>query len=249
MSFQHCANAKCLSTHFESRPEGHHPELPWLVSHECGTCLTTWFTCNSMCNARRSQKCSSCGIYKNMQQVRHHSNSHTASKNSPRTLVAIDIENDVPGSLNDYLMEHEEVDKLSVDNRGNDGIVVDVPGMSDMECGDLSSVVIEEDSPANRSDDSPNPTCDGDEFVEVEDTDLLYQKNFSPMEDRSAFFREPFSSVEKFEHYIVQGKTLVAGSFLVAQAAFQTTITPKTILPLPNIVLVLSLAKLVLSMG
>jgi hypothetical protein len=125
MSFQHCANAKCLSTHFESRPKGHHPELPWLVSYECGTCLTTRFTCNGMCNARRTQNCSSRGLYKNMQQVRRHSKSHTASKNSPHTLVAIDMENDVPGSMNDYLMEHEEVDKLSVDDRGNNGIVAD----------------------------------------------------------------------------------------------------------------------------
>lgn len=243
MSFQHCVDAKCLSRHFESRPEGHHPELPWLLSHECGTCSTTWFTCNGMCNARRTQNRSSRGLYKNMQQVRRHSKSHTASKNSPRTSVAISMENDVPGSLNDYLMEHEEVDKLSVDDRGNDGIVVDVPAMSDMECCELSSVVIEEDSLANLPDYTPNPTCDGDEVVEVEDKDL-YQNNVSPR-DKS----EPLSSVQKFEHYIVQGKTLVAASFLVAQAAFQTTATPKTILPLPNIMLFLSLAKLVLSTG
>ena len=87
----------------------------------------------------------------------------------------------------------------------------------------------------------PPSTFDGDEVIPFEDNDLHYQTGPTVV--------EPQSPVDEFKKHMLLGQAVAAASVLVAQAAFQSTMPSTTLLPLPNIMLFLYLAKLVLSTG
>jgi hypothetical protein len=92
---------------------------------------------------------------------------------------------------------------------------------------------------------SPRISCDGDENAEFDnDADLHIQTGH--MYPSLVELEPPAAS---FESSIVDGNALHAASVLVAQAAFQSPNTSAAILPLPNIMLFLYLAKLVMSSG
>jgi hypothetical protein len=59
----------------------------------------------------------------------------------------------------------------------------------------------------------------------------------------------PESFFANFKRNFVNGNVVVAASVLVSQAAFQTPRVVNKILPLPNIMLFLYLAKLIISSG
>ena len=84
-------------------------------------------------------------------------------------------------------------------------------------------------------------TFDGDEVIPFEDNDLHYQTGPTVV--------EPQIPVDEFKKHMLLGQAVAAASVLVAQAAFQSTMPSTTLLPLPNIMLFLYLAKLVLSTG
>jgi hypothetical protein len=86
------------------------------------------------------------------------------------------------------------------------------------------------------------PSRDGDELVQADDVDLHYLPLWSTMDS-------PQSISGKFEKNFVGGNVVVAASVLVSQAAFQTPHLVNKILPLPNIMLFLYLAKLIISSG
>jgi hypothetical protein len=91
----------------------------------------------------------------------------------------------------------------------------------------------------------PRISCDGDENAEFDnDADLHIQTGHM-----YPSLVEPEPPAASFESSIVDGNALHAASVLVAQAAFQSPNTSAAILPLPNIMLFLYLAKLVMSSG
>jgi hypothetical protein len=77
--------------------------------------------------------------------------------------------------------------------------------------------------------------------VPADDVDLHYLPLWSTMD-------APESISGKFKRNFVKGNVVVA-SVLVSQAAFQTPHVVNKILPLPNIMLFLYLAKLIISSG
>jgi hypothetical protein len=80
------------------------------------------------------------------------------------------------------------------------------------------------------------------ELVPADDVDLHYLPLWSTMD-------APESISGKFKRNFVNGNVVVAASVLVSQAAFQTPHVVNKILPLPNIMLFLYLAKLIISSG
>jgi hypothetical protein len=86
------------------------------------------------------------------------------------------------------------------------------------------------------------PSRNGDELLPADDVDLHYLPFWSTMD-------APESISGKFQRNFVNGNVVVAASVLVSQAAFQTPHVLNKILPLPNIMLYLYLAKLIISSG
>jgi hypothetical protein len=84
-------------------------------------------------------------------------------------------------------------------------------------------------------------TRDGDEVNTSDYFDLFYKT-------RPALI-EPQTTANRFAKHMLSGEALAAASILVAQAAFQTSSPVPALLPLPNVMLFLYLAKLVLSTG
>jgi hypothetical protein len=86
------------------------------------------------------------------------------------------------------------------------------------------------------------PSRNGDELLPADDVDLHYLPFWSTTD-------APESISGKFQRNFVNGNVVVAASVLVSQAAFQTPHVLNKILPLPNIMLYLYLAKLIISSG
>ena len=69
------------------------------------------------------------------------------------------------------------------------------------------------------------------------------------LEENWPSFHTSETNTEKFQRHLVNGNAVVAASGLVTQAAFQTPNGPPSLLPIPNIMLFLYLARLVMSSG
>jgi hypothetical protein len=88
--------------------------------------------------------------------------------------------------------------------------------------------------------------------MEVEEPDLVYDHllddGLGEQEDWPSF-QKPESVSDKFRNQMVSGEVWTAASILVKQSAFQTPDVAQDMLPVPNIMLFLYLARLVMSSG
>ena len=132
----------------------------------------------------------------------------------------------------------------------DDMAVMDDLGFDMEEEEDTSSpfLHVDDDSVAEYP---PLPPLDGDSVVDDEVSDLHFAVSPAPF---SALALVPLQQRDEpeltFRRHMVDGNPVLAASLLVARALFQThTISPQSFLPLPNIMLFLYLAKLVISSG
>ena len=86
------------------------------------------------------------------------------------------------------------------------------------------------------------PPLDGDEVVEEDVVDLQYGKVWPT-------FKEPENTSQQFERHIVEDNAFLAASALVSRALFQSPDAINAVLPPPNIMLFLYIAKLMMSLG
>ena len=70
LSFPKYVCFQCRSNQSQSQQEGHDANHPWLVSHKCLNCLSSWFTCSGCASSSHNRNFSP--YYKNMKQVRRH---------------------------------------------------------------------------------------------------------------------------------------------------------------------------------
>jgi hypothetical protein len=242
MSFQHCVIDNCRSQHLHSLPDGHHPKYPWMLSHTClnRTCQQKWFSCNGDCSViGKPQPFNS--FYCTMKQVdRHHKQCHVGKHPSQRNITPDFVEdNRMQGILDDYLRAHA-ITQQSTTMVMTDSLSREVPIdiLAEDNNSMHSSTTI---SPLDELWNNESLAGDGDEAVEIEEYDLHFDlPGSSPLLE---------SSTQKFQRLIVDGNAVSAASLLVAQAAFQTNNPQASLLPLPNIMLFLYLAKLVISTG
>jgi hypothetical protein len=217
----------CGSTEFVSRPAKIDSLFPWLVTHQCiGLgCTTTLYTCSGSCNGksgryRHNLKYSD--YFTNMKQVkRHHKACH--EDNIHRTVFPATNNPSVPSVANG---------KIDFDSR-----------MYDV---DDSCTSPHEDDSSSEGDVFPfpdYPEFDGDELVEEEVVDLHYGQIWPDFEVPDA------TTAQQFERNIVDGNALLAASVLISRACFQSPSISASVLPLPNIMLFLYIAKLVMSLG
>ena len=239
----------CSSVYLVHEAAGHNHQYPSLLSHQCRHCSQKWFSCDGSCHvAGRTQNFSK--FYAKFQQVvRHFRKCHTGAKYG---LAHSNSSGSSSSALDQSLLDQcLKLHTSAVGDVPQDSILESIPLSPDTDC--------HQDSP---SEDNSNPydtlihdngiggesfpivhsvTRDGDELVESEDDDLHYQT--------PPVLIESETTTQKFQRHMVDGNALAAASVLVSRAAFGTSNPTSTVLPIPNILFFLYLARLVIATG
>ena len=198
-----------------------------MSSHHCNRCNKTTFTCNGTCVILHKKRKNSVS-YGWMRQVRQH-----------------------------HLKCHEGLDETVANMEEQEQA-------ENFDCGsdDCRMAPAEESSPnvssfatsdgGNLLSFSGMVTCDGDESVDTNGTDLIFDQILDDgigIPEDWPVLQKPRTVAEQFHDEISAGNARRAGSVLVKQAAYQTAVVPAGQLPIPNIMLFLYLARLVMSSG
>jgi hypothetical protein len=224
----HCHH--CSGTSLDSEPAGKNPALPWMLSHQCRNvqCQKTTFTCDGTCVINNNKRPGN-SSYPNIRAARrHHKVCHKGYAEIPPVVDDTD-ETDVMDGTHDNFSSMLPFDETS-------------PYQSVLDSCNQGEYFAFAGTAAG----------DGDETLDMEEPDLVYDQ--IPAEDSDPFgncqsFECQETVTDKFRNQIVVGNAWSAASILVKQAAFQTTIVPVEMLPVPNIMLFLYLARLVMSSG
>ena len=257
MIFHHCIDLDCHSRNVHSLPDGHDTRFPWMLFHQCLRCRRHWFSCNRSCVTEGKQQRLS-PFYMRIEQVRsHHHNCHKrqCSHNRVRLPSLPDANRQADlDELEQLVQQHEQtlLDQTapSMDTPPSTDMDTDIDDTVDPH--DVDDPFDQEEVAASsagalisldgeESWEDPNPTRDGDEVVELHDRDLHYQTATPVVES--------LTTTHQFNKHMVMGDAVAAASLLVARAALQNSTPTSSLLPLPNIMLFLYLAKLVLSTG
>jgi hypothetical protein len=226
----HCHH--CSGTSLDSLPAGKNPKLPWMLSHLCRLCRKTTFTCNGTCVINNNKRPGNAS-YPNIRAARrHHDQCH---KGHDQISQVIDVAEET------YIMD-DVMDDIHEDFSSILPFDGTSPFQSALDSCDQGEYFAFAGTAAG----------DGDEVVDFEEPDLVYDltptDNPDPFGDWPSLEREE-TVTDKFRNQIVVGDAWSAASILVKQAAFQTAIVPAEMLPIPNIMLFLYLARLVMSSG
>ena len=201
--------------------------MPWMVSHLCQDqrCGKPTFTCNGSCVSNNRKRTFNESYGTSRQAKRHHRAYHS--------------------SENHVLPTVEEQDHQESFDSGSEEINSTWPSDEPTISGSVLDLPIQEDSFSY----SNAVSFDGDEIMDLEDPDLVYIRDQDDDMADWPNFNKSSSVSEDFCSQIVSGDAWSAASLLVKRAAYQTRDVPSQILPIPNVMLFLYLARLVMSSG
>ena len=224
---------ECGSTEFVSKVAPPGSLYPWLVTHQCtgGGCETMMYSCNGTCNGKLgvSRPLVKYNVYfENRRQFRRHgSQCHQATATGRLTLKqtgGMDAIETEPAHNN------MDADDCDFDSCMDDSCDVPQPPQLDDHIGNDLCLL------------NYCSQLDGDEVVEENVVDLQYGKVWPT-------FKEPENTSQQFERHIVEDNAFLAASALVSRALFQSPDAIDAVLPPPNIMLFLYIAKLMMSLG
>ena len=234
MSFQYCVHKDCNSQQVMCHPEGYNQTHPWMRTYQCLSCQALWFTCNDECMTTHGVRRRCSYFTKLWQVVRHYKTCHGSRVLKKRLTVAkpYDVRGQVAMQV-DRVLEPAELSFETLTDYQND------TGMDDCL---LAAYDVSFFTQPFLTECTPHaPLFDGDLEPDMVEPDLHY--------DVPIRIKDPETNRERFLRLITEGNAVTAASVLVRQASFQDSRPSHDMLPLPNILLFLYLAKLVMATG